>query len=241
MIRKIYKNLAFLIAATGNSLVLLPLFRLFKNRYPCYAIPGIDICIEGFPRSGNSFFVATFQQWNPGITIAHHSHLASNAKYSVKQNKPTVILIREPAEAISSAIAWDGKEARIVPGVGLISYLSFYRSLNKYRQKILFLDFHEAVNQPDQCIERINHRFGTDFSAVEFSSEESTRLRNVIARQDKIENRSELNSSLPNERKGQLKKAIVPKITSHSLFTRVQRLYDEYIAIATEHKDSNID
>ena len=135
MIKKIYKNLAFLIAATGNSLLLLPIFRLFKKRYPCYATPDASICIEGFPRSGNSFFVMTFQQWNPGTTIAHHSHLASNAKYSVKQHKPTVILIREPAEAIASAIAWDGREGRIIPAVGLITYLVFYQSLYKYRQK----------------------------------------------------------------------------------------------------------
>jgi hypothetical protein len=241
MIRKIYKNLAFLIAATGNSLVLLPLFRLFKNRYPCYAVANANICIEGFPRSGNSFFVATFQQWNPETIIAHHSHLASSAKYSANQDKPTVILIREPAEAISSAIAWDGHDARILPGVGLISYLSFYQSLNKFRQKILFLDFHEAVNQPDTCIKKINQRFSTDFRTAEFTSEENTRLRNVVAQQDKNEKRSELNSSLPNERKGKLKMAIVPEITSHSLFPRVQALYDEYLTIALGCKDSRID
>lgn len=241
MLRKIYKNLAFLIAATGNFLVLLPIFRLFKNRYPCYAIPDANICIEGFPRSGNSFFVTTFQQWNPETTIAHHSHLASNAKYSVKQNKPTVILIREPAQAIASAIAWDGKDTRIVAGVGLISYLSFYQSLNKFRQKILFLDFHEAVNRPDICVERINQRFGTIFCATEFTKEENTRLQNVVAQQDNIENRSELNSSLPNERKGKLKMAIVPKISSHSLYGRAQSLYDEYRAIANGHQDSDVD
>lgn len=241
MIRKTYKNLAFLIAATGNSLFLLPLFRLFKNRYPCYAIPNANICIEGFPRSGNSFFVATFQQWNPEVTIAHHSHLASNAKYYVKHNKPTVILIREPAEAIASAVAWDGKDARIVAGVGLISYLSFYHSLNKFRQKILFLDFHEAVNQPDKCVEKINQRFGTNFCANEFTKEENTRLQNVVAQQDNFENRTELNSSLPNERKGKLKKEIIPKISSHSLYGRAQSLYDKYKAITIKSQDLDVD
>jgi hypothetical protein len=228
MLRRIYKNLAFLIAATGNFLVLLPIFRLFKNRYPCYALPNTDICIEGFPRSGNSFFVTTFQQWNPGTTIAHHSHLASNAKYFSRQNKPTVILIREPAEAISSAIAWDGKDARIVPSVGLISYLSFYQSLNKFRQNILFLDFHEAVNHPDKCIEKINQRFGTSFRAADFTQAENDRLRNVVVQHDINENRSELNSSLPNERKGKLKMAIMPDIIQNTLFPRAQSLYDEY-------------
>ena len=205
MIKKIYKNLAFLVAATGNSLLLLPLFRLFKNRYPCYAIPEANVCIEGFPRSGNSFFVTTFQQWNRRIRIAHHSHLASSAKYYARQGKPTIVLIREPAEAISSAIAWDGQDARIVPSVGLITYMSFYRSLHKYRQKVLFLEFNEAISHPDKCIEKINQRFGTSFNANEFTSEENNRIRQILAVQDIHEKRSDLNSSLPNDLKSKLK------------------------------------
>jgi hypothetical protein len=241
MMRKIYKNLAFLIAATGNFLVFLPLFRLFKKRYPCYAVPNANICIEGFPRSGNSFFVMAFQQWNPGTTIAHHSHLASNAKYSVKQDKPTVILIREPAEAIASAIAWDGQDERVVPGVGLITYVVFYQSLRKYKQEILFLDFYEAINQPDKCIAKINQRFDTNFSAKEFTKDENIRLRNVLVNQDMQEKRTELNSSLPNERKSKLKMAIVPKISAHSLYARAHTLYAEYIACASENGNSSID
>ena len=182
-----------------------------------------------------------FQQWNPGTTIAHHSHLASNAKYSLKQDKPTVILIREPAEAIASAIAWDGQDGRVVPGVGLISYIAFYQSLRKYKQKILFLDFYEAINQPDKCIAKINQRFDTNFSAKEFTKDENIRLRNVLVNQDMQEKRAELNSSLPNKRKSNLKMAIVPKITAHSLFSRAHTLYEEYIACASENESSNID
>lgn len=230
-----------MIAAAGNSLVFLPVFRLFKNRYPCYAVPSANICIEGFPRSGNSFFVAVFQQWNPEAIISHHSHLASSAKYAANQDKPTVVLVREPAEAIASAMAWDGVDSRILPSVGLITYLSFYQSLDKFRQKILFLDFHEAVNKPDTCIEKINQRFGTNFRKIEFTEAEKTRLQHVLAQQDEIEKRSELNSSLPNERKGKLKMTIVPNITSHPLFSRVQALYDEYLDITLGGKDSGVD
>jgi hypothetical protein len=228
MIRKLYKNLGFLLTTAGNALFLLPLFRLFKKRYPCYAIPDADICIEGFPRSGNSFFVAVFQHWNPSVTIAHHSHLASNAKYYVKRGLPVVILIRDPAEAIASAIVWDGQDTRITPGVGLFSYLSFYRSLRKYRDKLLFLDFDEAVQDPNRCIERINQRFGAGFLTNPFDEEEKSRIQAALIRQDAIENRSYMNSTLPNERKNQLKGAISPEINSHFFFTRAQSVYEDY-------------
>jgi hypothetical protein len=234
MFRKVYKNLAFLVAATGNALVLLPLFRLFKNRYPRYAVEHADICIEGFPRSGNSFFVTTFQQWNPRAVVTHHSHLASNAKYSVRRGKPTVVLVRKPADAIASAIAWDGRDARILPGVGLIAYLSFYRALRNYKDNILFLEFDEAITRPDKCVAKINRRFSSSFNARAFTSEESQRLRALLVRQDSQNKRSDMNASLPNEKKGRMKLAILPEITGHTLFSRAQILYDDYASLAAD-------
>jgi len=182
--------------------------------------------------------VAVFQQWNPGASIAHHSHLASNAKYSIGHNIPTVILVREPAEAIASVIVWDG---RLFPWAGLQSYLCFYQSLRKYRHKILFLGFHEAVTQPDKCIEKINQHFGTNFYIHEFTNEEDNQIRDILKNQDKRENKSELNSTLPNNKKTQLKKAIVADIKAHSLFMRAQTLYYEYSTIVPKHGESSID
>jgi hypothetical protein len=218
MIRKLYKNLGFLFTAAGNSSVLLPLFRLFKKRYPCYAIPDADICIEGFPRSGNSFFVTAFQRWNPGIAVSHHSHLASNAKFSARHGKPTVILIRGPAEAIASAIAWDGLDSLIAPGVGILSYIAFYESLTGHHHEMLFLNFEEAVSDPGQCIRKINRRFGSAFRALELTEEESQQIKELLIRQDNKEKRFEMNSTLPNRKKAELKEVFVPRIQSHSLF-----------------------
>ena len=234
MVKKIYKNLAFLIAATGHSLLLLPVFRLFKNRYPCYATPDADICIEGFPRSGNSFFVTTFQQWNHPARIAHHSHLASNPKFYARQGKPTVVLIREPAEAIASAIAWDGRDSRILPGIGLVAYVAFYKSLLKYRDRLLVLGFEEVINRPDECIARINKRFNASFQIRKFTDEENIRLQGVLSKRDEQQSRAQLNSSLPNEIKSEMKMAIVPQIVSHSLYDRANEIFKDFTAIESE-------
>lgn len=228
MIKKIYKNLAFLIAATGHSLLLLPVFRLFKNRYPCYAIPDADICIEGFPRSGNSFFVTTFQQWNHPARIAHHSHLASNPKFYARQGKPTVVLIREPAEAIASAIAWDGRDSRILPSIGLVAYVAFYKSLLRYRDRLLVLGFDEVINRPDECIAKINKHFNASFQTRKFTDEENTRLKEILSNRDKQQSRDKLNSSLPNEIKSDLKMAIVPQIVNHSLYDQAQAIFRNF-------------
>ena len=187
-----------------------------------------EICIEGFPRSGNSFFVAAFQRWNPRVIIAHHSHLASNAKFSIRAEKPTVILIRNPTDAIASAIAWDGLGKRISPTVGIISYLSFYRSLDKYREKLLFIDFQDAINDPGECVERINQKFNSRFLAHELTESENEQIKCLLISQDEREQRSELNSTLPNEKKANLKNMFASQIQSNLLFHRVRHLYEQF-------------
>lgn len=238
MIRKIHKNFTFLTVTIGNFSFLSPVIKKFKKRFPCYVLPDTDICIEGFPRSGNSFFVAAFLRWNNGLTVTHHTHLSSNAKSAVKQGKPAVVLIRTPEEAVASAIAWNGQ---LLPWVGLFNYVSFYRSLKRYRQEILFLDFHDVVNQPHKCIEKINQRFGTSFNTREYTPEESRQIREQLAQHDTFKKRSEMSSTLPNEQKASVKRTIIPRIKTSRLFSRAQSVYAEHTAITAKISEPNTD
>ncbi len=43
-----------------------------------------DICIDGYPRSANSFSVRMFQQANPDTHIAHHTHSIANIQKAIK-------------------------------------------------------------------------------------------------------------------------------------------------------------
>ena len=60
------------------------------------------ICIEGYPRSANTFAGRLFHLANP-VPIAHHTHLINNVKLALGYGIPVLILIRDPADAIASA------------------------------------------------------------------------------------------------------------------------------------------
>lgn len=219
----IYKNLAFLGAVLGNYGLFRPVFRLFRTRYPTYADPGSKVCIEGFPRSGNTFFVSAIRCWNPQLAISHHSHLASSAKYLSRRGVPTVILIREPVAAVSSAMVWDGK---LLATVGLIAYISFYRSLRKFWPELLVLGFEECTQAPDIAVQKINSRYGTELNWVEYGPSESESLRRRLERLDTRNNRNARNSTLPNEEKNALKQVCATRVRESPLLVTAQRLYD---------------
>lgn len=224
MFSGIRKNIAFLISTLGNYRLFLPIFRMFPSRYPHLCDSTADICIEGFPRSGNTFFVALIQRWNPGIKINHHSHLAANAKFSYRHGIPTVVLIREPIGATASAMVWDGK---ITSAVGLFGYLSFYRSLKAYRGKVLFVRFDEFTKSPDVTIRRINAVLNTKLMTKEFDSKEQKKIASYLQRHDKRNDRSGLNASLPSAEKQEHKKEHENALKEHWLISSALRTYEE--------------
>jgi hypothetical protein len=66
------------------------------------------ICIEGFPRSANSFalFWLTLGLNVPETQIAHHTHTVRNIGLAVERSLPTFVLVRRPLDAATSLVAW---------------------------------------------------------------------------------------------------------------------------------------
>jgi len=103
-----------------------------------------DLCIEDFPRSGNSFAVGAVEhaQSKP-IQIAHHTHVPANAMRACEWGIPTLVLLRKPKAAVISGVAL-GKQVQIEEhGVGepvqrvsfrdhLWAWNTFYRTLTPY-------------------------------------------------------------------------------------------------------------
>lgn len=91
-----------------NPRVYLSVMRLRYRRSPNYdriISPQNDLVIEGFPRCANSFAVRAFRSCNdPANTlrIATHMHSPAQAIMGVHWKIPTLVLIRNPDQAVPS-------------------------------------------------------------------------------------------------------------------------------------------
>jgi len=227
--KKVKKNILFLGVAAGNYRVCLPVFRLFKSRFPRIATSGADICVEAYPRSGNTYFVSAFVSWNRGLAVAHHTHLAGSAKFALRRDKPTVILIRKPEDAVASVLVWDGL---LSTTVALASYIHFYQTLWRYRQRFLVLGFDEVTKKPDTCVQNINRRFKQQFFSKALSAGEDEKIRARLANADLRNNREGVNSSLPNTLKAQLKKEHSERVLNSPLYPCANRLFRKYSGLS---------
>ena len=90
------------------------------------ARPDTAIVIDGFLRSGNTFSVAAFAVANgPELHVGRHLHGAPHVLRAARLGLPTVVLIRQPAGAVSSYLV---RRPTLTPEDALVEYLDFYRT-----------------------------------------------------------------------------------------------------------------
>lgn len=191
----------------------------------------IDLCIEGFPRSANSFFTHWFLLLNPDARTAHHTHDVECVRLALDDGIPTVILIRNPLDAATSwAIMTESKE----PESCLKSWINFYRwILSQPSSKYVLIDFSEATCPTSKTIAKINSACGTDFSS---SGKEDDVLYKMT--RERIKNHAKenwesadqaRNIPMPNEERDQIKHRYKEKLKNASVLKEAEELYDALI------------
>jgi hypothetical protein len=141
-----------------------------------------EICIEGFPRSGNTFAVIAFQQaQSRTVSIAHHVHAPGSALIAVRMGKPALILIRSPQEAVlSMVIRYPHLSIRQV----LRGYVRFYLPLWRVRDRLVVGRFKDVVGDLGGVIREVDERFDVDFEPFIPSEENLASVREELDRWD---------------------------------------------------------
>jgi hypothetical protein len=139
-----------------------------------------DICIEGFPRSANSFAVAAFRHaQDEPVGIAHHNHVPAPVLTAVRRGIPTIVLIRDPVEAVMlfrglllQIAAANGEENafHISYALRLKAWISFYETIKPVADRIVIDPFEEVIDDFGGVIDRVNKRFGTAFARFHHTS-----------------------------------------------------------------------
>ncbi|MGH3470681.1 MAG: hypothetical protein ACRDPG_01375 [Nocardioidaceae bacterium] len=148
------------------------------------------IVLDGFLRSGNTFAVAAFSIANaPGLHIGRHLHGAPHILRAVRLGLPTVVLIRQPADAVSSYLI---RRPTLTPDDGLVEYLDFYRTAWRVRDGFVVGLFDDVVADFGAVITAVNERFGTSFEPYRPSPESRRAAFALVEEMNRRECRGEL-------------------------------------------------
>jgi hypothetical protein len=202
-----------------------------------------DICIEGFPRSANSFAVGAFRHaQDEPVGIAHHNHVPASVITAVQNGLPTVVLIRDPVEAVISnrglQLQIGTVEDKPMPmhvtfEMHLQGWLSFYRTVERVKDRVVIAPFEDVIDDFGLIIDRVNSRFGTEFDQFEHTTANVEAVRS-----------SRGYHALPSEQRSALKQQARERFMSdvgpeHGLVTATRSLYDRFIEHTASTETTN--
>ncbi|HTT94924.1 MAG TPA: hypothetical protein VMF55_09640 [Solirubrobacterales bacterium] len=193
-----------------------------------------DVCIEGYPRSGNSFAVESFRQANPAARIAHHVHVPSQITRALSLRIPAALVIRDPADAVTSfAIYWGG---RIPIGILLGNYIDFHRALEDKLDEIAICPFELFADRPAYVAKAVDRRFGTTYAAKAGSmlseGEGESRARILSAIESSHVQRfggDAVRSPAPTDAKRELKTAVLAELECQPRLEAARTLHKSFL------------
>jgi hypothetical protein len=181
------------------------------------------ICIEGYPRSANTWAVLMFRQANETLHIAHHTHSTANISRALRYGIPTVVPIRNPIDAVTSAVV--GKNRQDVDGG-----ISYYGWVEPRVDSLVVAEFEEVTRDFNLVIGRVNLKYGTSFEYIADIETAASRVKQLI--RSKVRERgidALRKEAIPNLERERLKERVQPLVSRHRHTSQAQALYARLI------------
>lgn len=210
----------------GSHAVTFPLLHLAPAPYARVMVRrGMDVCIDGLPRSSNTFAGWAFLDQNPNVDLAHHVHLPMQFRRAVRLGIPTAVLIREPLGNLTSLVI--AGESDLSHELAYRVYLHYYRQAAAVRDRVALCTFDEVLDDPSVVARRLNESFGTNFRADPMSDEEKQRIIESLERNEEEMGSRPAHATIPTGYKEKLKPAVRSELSRHRLLPEAEALYAE--------------
>lgn len=123
------------------------------------ATKGMDFCLEGFPRSGNSYFGMLLQEvfflsTGSKPRYSHHLHDKNNVRLAVLLDLPTIVLYRNPKDALLSYYLY--REEKDSLNKMALEYLKFYETVLGLMPECYLVDFEMIIKTPKTILEELS-------------------------------------------------------------------------------------
>lgn len=183
---------------------------------------GVEIVIEGFPRSANTFAVLAFKfAQGRDVPTASHFHAEAQILRGVELGIPVIVLVRHPVDAIGSLMV------RHPDSVSQYArrYINFYSNVLRVREHFVLADFRQVTQDFGAVIAKINAKFSMEFNIYENSKKNDEAIFQKI---DEINRQREggklTHLARPIEFRGNTKVSID---RNNSLILEAVRLYEK--------------
>lgn len=189
-----------------------------------------DCVIEGFPRSANTYAVVAFlQAGNTHVSIGHHTHSPSNVIAGCQRKLPTIVLIRNPVDAVASASIFTKEK----PSMLLDDWIWFYSVCWKFRAEFQIAEFNEVIRDFGAVVLRLNRKFSTEFDIFVSNDENVATVMREVRHIAESKGQGESQVAVPTrERRSASNKIRQDLLKQGALLENANRIYADYCALS---------
>jgi hypothetical protein len=186
---------------------------------------GMDVCIDGLPRSSNTFAGWAFLDQNPDADLAHHVHLPQQFQRAVKLGIPTAVLTREPLGNLTSLVI--AGENDLSHDLAYRVYIHYHRRAASLGEKVVICTFDQVVDDPSVVARRLNERFGTSFRADPMGEEDKRRIIEGLEKNEAEMQSRPAHATVPTEWKENLKPKVRAELAEHPRLPEAEAIYEQ--------------
>lgn len=209
--------------------------RLAKNTR--LRLPSIqdDLYVDGYPRSGNTYFASLLNNFCPRLRFSHHLHVPAALKIALKSSVPSVVLIRAPADAIASNIYRKRHVNDIHMSNRLVrmlidDYISYYCQALEQADSIMFAIFTELKSDPLRVLSSALNCAKYDDVAVVPNDDSLASFRESFTERER--QKAAGATSLPDFDSREEKLRYAELVASQASFADAAELYERILTIA---------
>ena len=185
-----------------------------------------EICLEGYQRSGNTFFHEYFKLFNKECNIADHVHTTYQLRRAIKKKIPTVVIIRNPRDVILS-----GKVSNEQLSISVIAwtYKKYLQYVLEMSDEMLIVRFEEVISHPQQIVISINERYNTTFEYEELTEIIQENLFSIISCRHHMRGAPVNLKAVPSKKKFDLKEEYANQLKGNNSYHLANLIYSELL------------
>jgi len=189
-----------------------------------------NLYFDGYPRSGNTYFVGLMIRLYPEIKYSSHLHTVAGIKIALKKRVPVVIIIRKPSDAIVSNMFRVINSKGLNPNQNIAdnltqNYLNYYSYVLNQRKKIKVLDFNKLIDNERLLMDKVVNYIGLKRYSDENFRVMLIRNEEYMSQQEEIKDDNV--SSLPNKKRKEFKKENLKYVYSSPYYSAADKVYKQ--------------
>jgi hypothetical protein len=171
------------------------------------------------------------------VNLVSHWPTAAVVIKACKMRIPTVVLVRNPEDAVLSVVIQEGLPLTMEQQ--LRRYLAFYVPILPYHGNFLTVSFTDVVSDFGKVTRRINDRFATAFDEFEHTEDNVAKCFDTMEKYHndvfRVKSVVEMHVNRPSEERKLVKEKLRPAFWSpqlESLRSRAMEVYGQFEAFA---------